>query len=127
MPPVTPSVTLKGSGLGMVCSYEEIVNQARLAQMGGNSDERAAAGVGQRQQSVGINHGGVFHLHRWLGCENLQHGCSDCHGVAFAARVEIGSTVECAMKDGGAAALFRREVAIARAEGEAVGFTHDRA
>src|ERR1035437_10156840 len=125
MPPVTPSVTLMGSWLGMICSYKVVVNQARFAQMGGYGDQRPARGLRQRQQGVGINHGGVFHNYRGFGCQHLLHGFNQRLGVAFAASVKIGGCVERAVQDGGANALLRRKVAVARAEGQPVRLAHD--
>src|ERR1035437_282705 len=90
MPPVTPSVTLKGSWLGMICSYEVVVNQARFAQARGYGDQRPARGLRQRKQGVRINHGGVFHKNRGFGRQHPQHGCDQRLGVAFAAGVKIG-------------------------------------
>jgi len=81
-------------------------------------DGMSAPPVVSQRNRVRVNHG-AYSTMTMIGCEDSQHGCGERWNCVHMS-VEIGSSGESATQDVARCAV-RREVAVARAEGEASG------
>jgi hypothetical protein len=100
---------------------EKVVDKAGLAGPGGDGDEGSGGEVGEGFEGVGVDDGGVVEGEAGGGLELLEERGVELDGVLRAFVDGVGDVAEGLREGASVVALGGGEVAVAGAEGEAVG------